>query len=369
MTHRIPFLDLARETASLGKELREALERVIQSGQFVLGPNVEALEEEIARYLGVRHAVGLNSGTDALIIGLEALGVSAGDEVVTSPFTFVATAEAIVRTGAKPVFVDIDPATFNLDPAALEACITDRTRALLPVHLFGHPADMDPVVEIAGRRGLRVFEDAAQAFGAAYRGRKVGSLGDAAAFSFYPTKNFGAYGDGGMVVTDDDDVAARARGLRNHGALDKYRSGVPGHNSRLDEIQAAVLRVKLPRVDAWNEVRREMARRYGEGLADVRDVVLPSEAPWAHHVWHQYTIRVPGELRDPVREKLAAAGIATAAYYPVPLHALAAYGAGKPSLPESERAAEQVVNLPIGPTLPDDTVTTVTNELRRLLSA
>jgi dTDP-4-amino-4,6-dideoxygalactose transaminase len=361
-------LDLARETESLGEELREALEGVLRTGRFILGPNVEALEDEIARYLGVRHAIGLNSGTDALLIGLEALGVGKGDEVVTSPFTFVATAEAIHRAGATPVFVDIDPVTFNLDPAALEERITERTRALLPVHLFGHPADMDPVVEIARRRGLRVFEDAAQAIGAEYRGRKAGALGDAAAFSFYPTKNLGAYGDGGMIVTDDDEVADRARGLRNHGALDKYRSDVAGHNSRLDEIQAAVLRVKLPRVDAWNDVRREMARRYGEALADVPDVLPPSEAPWAHHVWHQYTIRLPRDLREPIREKLTAAGIATAVYYPVPLHTLGAYRSER-TLPEAERAAEQVLCLPIGPTLPDDAVPRVTEELRRLLQA
>jgi dTDP-4-amino-4,6-dideoxygalactose transaminase len=366
VTRSVPFLDLARETESLGEELREALEGVLRTGRFIFGPNVGALEEEIAAYLGVRHAVGLNSGTDALIIGLEALGVGKGDEVVTSPFTFVATAEAIYRTGATPVFVDIDPVTFNLDPGAVEDRITDRTRVLLPVHLFGHPADMDPLLEIAKRRGLRVVEDAAQAFGAEYRGRKAGGLADAAAFSFYPTKNLGAYGDGGMLVTDDDEVADRARALQNHGALDKYRSGLPGHNSRLDEVQAAVLRVKLPRVDAWSDVRREMARRYGEELASVPDVASPSEAPWARHVWHQYTIRLPRDLRDPIREKLTAAGIATAVYYPAPLHTLGAYRSETPQ-PEAERAAEEVLCLPIGPTLPEDTVPRVTDELRRLL--
>jgi dTDP-4-amino-4,6-dideoxygalactose transaminase len=364
---KVPLIDLAREARALGTEIREAVEEVLRSGQFVLGPRLEALEREVARYLGVRHAVGLNSGTDALILALEALGVGPGDEVLTTPFTFVGTAEAIRRVGARPVFVDIDPDTFNLDPRLVERALGPRTRAILPVHLFGHPAEMDPLLEIARARGLRVLEDACQAFGASYLGRKAGSLGDAATFSFYPTKSLGAYGDGGMITTDYDAVAEAARELRNHGSLDKYRTSRVGYNSRLDEIQAAILRVKLPHVDRWNETRREMARRYSEALSSVRGVRAPVEAPYAHHIYHQYTVRLGSGVREAVREKLLAAGIATSVYYPVPLHRLAPYRMSSTPLPHAERACEEVLNLPLGPTLREDTPERVAAELARIV--
>ncbi len=349
MRPAVPVLDLSPEVEALWDDLAEAFERVMRSGQFVGGPEVAAFEAEVADYLGVRHAVGVNSGTDALVIALRAHGVGPGDEVVTTPFSFFATAEAIASVGATPVFVDVDERTFNIDPSLIEAALTPRTRALLPVHLYGRPVDMDAVMDVAERHGLRVVEDCAQSFGASWRGRKTGSIGHAGAFSFYPTKNLGAFGDGGLVATDDDEVARTARMLRDHGSERRYENVTLGYNSRLDALQAALMRVKLPLVDAWNERRREAARRYGELLRGVPGVVAPEVT--AEHVFHQYTVRVPGGGRDAVRERLAADGVATMVYYPVPQDRLPVFAHLGGRCPVSDRLAQEVLSLPMGPFL------------------
>jgi dTDP-4-amino-4,6-dideoxygalactose transaminase len=344
----IPVYDPLPEVEFLWPELEEAFRRVMRSGQYILGPEVEAFEEEVASYLGVKHAVGVNSGTDALVIALRALGVGPGDEVITTPFTFFATAEAISLAGATPVFVDIDPRTFNINPDLIPSAITPRTKAILPVHLYGLPAEMDPILEIARSYGLKVLEDCAQAFGATYRGKKVGTLGDAGAFSFFPTKNLGGFGDGGLIATNSDEVAERARMLRAHGSRRKYYNERVGYNSRLDALQAAFLRVKLRHVDAWNEARRQVASRYNELLAGLPGLVLPEVSPG--HVFHQYTVRVLGG-RDRVAEALAREGVGTMVYYPVPLHRLPVYAHMGAALPEAERAAREVLSLPMGPFL------------------
>ena len=345
----VPVLDLSPEVEALWDDLAAAFERVMRSGQYVGGPEVAAFEAEVADYLGVRHAVGVNSGTDALVIALRALGAGPGDEVVTTPFSFFATAEAIASVGATPVFVDVDERTFNIDPSLIEAALTPRTRALLPVHLYGRPVDMDAVMDVAERHGLRVVEDCAQSFGASWRGRKTGSIGHAGAFSFYPTKNLGAFGDGGLVATDDDEVARTARMLRDHGSERRYENVTLGYNSRLDALQAALMRVKLPWVDAWNERRREAARRYGELLRGVPGVVAPDVTP--EHVFHQYTVRLPGGGRDAVRERLAAAGVATMVYYPVPQDRLPVFAHLGGRCPVSDKLAQEVLSLPMGPFL------------------
>jgi dTDP-4-amino-4,6-dideoxygalactose transaminase len=355
MSTKIPMLDLGPEVEELWPELQAAFEAALRSTRFINGPNTQAFEREAAEYLGVRRAVALNSGTDALVLGLRALGVGPGDEVITTAFTFVATAEAICRVGARPVFVDIEPRSFNMDPAQLEARLArdrDRVRAVIPVHLFGHPADLDAICAICDPLAIPVFEDAAQAFGATWRGARVGSLGRAAAFSFFPSKNLGAYGDGGLLASDDDELAEAAISLRNHGARDKYLAESIGYNSRLDEFQAAVLRIKLPRIEAWNEKRRTLARRYAEGLASVDWIETPGEAEGAGHVFHQYTLRVRDGRRDPLEQRLSDAGIASAAYYRAPLHRLAPFACDDP-LPETDRAAEQVLSLPIGAHQPE----------------
>ncbi|HEX7039023.1 MAG TPA: DegT/DnrJ/EryC1/StrS family aminotransferase [Trueperaceae bacterium] len=345
----VPMLDLAPEVEALWDGLAAAFERVMRSGQFVGGPEVAAFEAEAAAYLGVRHAVAVNSGTDALAIALRALGVGPGDEVVTTPFSFFATAEAIANVGAAPVFVDVDERTYNIDPALIEPAVTSRTKAVLPVHLFGRPVDMDAVMDVAERHGLKVVEDCAQSFGAAWGGRKTGAIGDAGAFSFYPTKNLGGFGDGGLVATDDDEVAATARMLRDHGSRRRYHNVMLGYNSRLDALHAAMLRVKLPFVDEWNERRREAARRYDELLRDVPGLVTPELVD--EHVFHQYTVRVLGGRRDEVRDRLAAAGVATLVYYPVPQDRLPVFAHLGGRCPASDRLAHEVLSLPMGPFL------------------
>jgi dTDP-4-amino-4,6-dideoxygalactose transaminase len=359
---KVPFLDLAAEVDSLWPEIRPAVEEVLRSGRFILGANVDALEAEVATYLGVTHAIALGSGTDALVLGLEGLGIEPGDEVITTPFTFIATAEAIHRVGATPVFVDVDAETFNLNPSLVEERITPRTRGILPVHLFGHPADMGRLGEIADRHGLLVLEDGSQAFGAEWEGKKIGGIGAATTFSMYPTKNFAAYGDAGFLSTNDATIAERVRLLRNHGCRDMYRAEMHGYNSRLDEIQAAILRVKLPRIDGWNESRRVAAQVYGTLLGDVAEIRVPSEAGYAHHIYHQYTLRVEGGGRDRVRERLAAAGIATAIYYPVPIHQLSPYRSDV-KCPVAERVVDEVLCLPVGPHVSPDTAKRVANEV------
>jgi dTDP-4-amino-4,6-dideoxygalactose transaminase len=361
---RIPVYDPLPEVEFLWPELEEAFRRVMRSGQYILGPEVEAFEKEVASYLRMKHAIGVNSGTDALVIALRALGVGPGDEVITTPFTFFATAEAISLVGATPVFVDIDPRTFNINPDLIPSAITPRTKAILPVHLYGLPAEMDPILEIARSHGLKVLEDCAQAFGATYKGRKVGTLGDAGAFSFFPTKNLGGFGDGGLIATDSDEVADRARMLRAHGSRRKYYNEAIGYNSRLDALQAAFLRVKLRHVDAWNEARRQVASRYNELLAGLPGLVLPEVSPG--HVFHQYTVRVL-EWRDRVAEALAREGVGTMVYYPVPLHRLPVYAHMGAALPEAEQAAREVLSLPIGPHLNPSSQEGVSEALKAFL--
>ncbi|KGQ22401.1 DegT/DnrJ/EryC1/StrS family aminotransferase [Thermus filiformis] len=365
---KIPILDLTPEVEDLWDDLMAAIGRVLRSGQFILGPEVEGFEAEVAEYLGVKHAIGVNSGTDALVIALRALGVGPGDEVITTPFTFFATAEAISLVGATPVFVDIDPRTFNLDPGQVEERITPRTKALLPVHLYGQAAEMDPLLDLAERYGLKVLEDVAQAFGGEYKGRKLGTLGHAGAFSFFPSKNLGAYGDGGLIATNDDRVAELARMLRAHGARRKYHNETLGYNSRLDALQAAILRVKLPHLDAWNEARRRVAHTYNELLKGLPGLETPYEAPHARHVYHQYTVRILGGRRDEVQRRLAEAGIGTMVYYPVPLHRLPVYGYPEGSFPEAERAAREALSLPIWPTLCEEKIRQVATRLWSLLT-
>jgi dTDP-4-amino-4,6-dideoxygalactose transaminase len=367
-TDRIPPLDLTPELDTLWEPLREAALRVLRSGQYVLGPEVEAFEHEAADFLGVAHAIGLNSGTDALVIGLRALGIEPGDEVVTSSFSFFATAEAISLIGAIPVFADIEAEGFNLDPQSVESVITERTRALLPVHLFGRPATMRQINQLADRHGLQVLEDCAQSFGARLDGAATGSLADAGAFSFYPTKNLGGIGDGGLLTTDSQAVAETARMLRNHGERSRYNNEMLGYNSRLDAMQAALLRVKLGHIDSANEGRRQAAVRYGKMLAELPGVLAPQVIPG--HVFHQYTIRITGGQRDLVRERLDAAGIGTMVYYPIPIHRLPVYEAEYRDLelPVTEQAADQVLSIPIWPEIEGPTQERVVAALQDALA-
>jgi dTDP-4-amino-4,6-dideoxygalactose transaminase len=365
-TSKVPVLDLNPEIDEIRDQLMEAIDGVLRSTQFIMGPNVKAFETEVAEYLGVRHAVGLNSGTDALVIGLRALGVGPGDEVVTSPFTFFATGEAISHLGATPVFADIDPRTYNLDLARVAERMTPRTKAIVPVHLFGAAVDLDPLLELADAHGVKVLEDTAQAFGSEYRGRKVGAIGHCGAFSFFPSKNLGAFGDGGLLVTNDDELADAARMLRVHGARKKYMNETVGYNSRLDEMQAAILRVKLPNIDRWNEGRRAAAGRYNAMLEGVADVKTPIEPEGCRHVYHQYTIRIEGGRRDAVQEALAAEGIGSFVYYPYPLHKLPVYAAmSARGLEVSEKAALEVLSLPIWPHITGDVQERVCAAVRR----
>ncbi len=353
---QVPLLDLKQQHARLREELRAGVDRILDSQQFVLGEEVRLLEEEIARYSATRHAVGCASGSDALLLALMALDVKAGDEVITTPFSFFATASAVTRTGATPVFVDIEPRTYNLDPSRVEAAITERTRAIMPVHLYGQCADMDAIIEVAARHSLPVIEDAAQAIGAEDAGRRAGSLGRVGCFSFYPTKNLGAAGDAGMLTTDDDALAARLRTLRVHGGATEYLHTEIGINSRLDALQAAVLRVKLPHLDDWSRARRERAETYSLLLTNARlgfDLRVPFIRENVRHIFHQYVVRVP-EHRDALVEHLRANGVGVKVYYPVPLHLQECFrylGYEIGALPEAERAARETLALPIYPEL------------------
>lgn len=358
----IPFLDLTRQHAALRAELTAAAGRVLDSARFVLGPEGEALEQALAAQSGVAHGIGVASGTDALRLVLAALGIGAGDEVITTAFSFVASASTIVMAGAVPVFVDIDPATYALDVEAIVRVITPRTRAIIPVHLYGHPAAMDRVGEIARERGLAVIEDAAQAVGAVYAGRPVGAWGDAACLSFYPTKNLGGCGDGGMILTNRDDVATRLRRLRHHGDGGRYRHVELGYSSRLDELQAALLRVKLARLEAWTAARRRIAARYREALAGL-PLTLPIEREPARHVYHLYTVR--HEQRDALAKALAELGVGTAVHYPIPVPGQPMFGLpAERRWPEASRAAREVLSLPCYAELTDDEVSQVTRAVR-----
>jgi dTDP-4-amino-4,6-dideoxygalactose transaminase len=351
LAQKVPLLDLKAQYAPIRNEVLVAMSRVCDSQRFVLGPEVEGFEDEIANYLGVPLAVGMSSGTDALLAALMALGIEAGDEVITSPFSFVATAGSIARLGARPVFVDIDPATCNIDPARIASAVTSRTRAIVPVHLFGQSADMSPIIEAAARFGLPVVEDAAQAIGARYQGQPVGGIGTIGCFSFFPTKNLGAFGDAGLVTTRDAGLARKMRAIRQHGGETKYHHEIVGGNFRLDALQAAILRVKLPRLNEWTAARQRNARRYellfGEaGLTGT--VRLPVRAHGRTHIYNQFVVRVPE--RDRLRAYLLTQGVGTEVYYPVPLHlqpCFNALGSRTGAFPEAEAAAHEVLALPI----------------------
>lgn len=360
----IPILDSKRQYATIGSEVEKAVCEVLRSGSYILGPNTKALEQELADYIGCKYTVGLNSGTDALHLALRALDIGAGDEVITVAFTFVATTEAIGVVGATPVFVDIDKDTFNLDPSKLEAAITPRTKAIIPVHLYGQPCDMDPIMEIAKRHNLHVIEDCCQAIGAKYKGQMVGTFGDFGCLSFYPTKNLGGMGDGGLITTNDEKLKDRIIALRNHGGAIRYHHDEIGVNSRLDEIQSAILRVKLPHIDKWNSLRREHAARYNELFASCSDIQTPVELDDTYCVYHQYTVKIPN--RDEVHKMLQERGIGAMLYYPIPLHLQKVHehlGVGKGSLPVSESNTDCVISLPMFPELTDEEQVTVAKTL------
>jgi dTDP-4-amino-4,6-dideoxygalactose transaminase len=364
---RVPIVELKSQYRAHQAELDGAIREVLEASWFILGQQGEAFESEFAAYCGASQAVGVGSGTEALHLSLLACGVGPGDEVITVPNTAVPTVCAIDFAGATPVFADIDTETFNLDPSDLKRRLTPRTKAIVPVHLYGQPADMEPIADFAHRHGLRVVDDAAQAHGAEYRGRRIGTLADATAWSFYPSKNLGAYGDAGAVTTNDPEVAQRIRMLRNYGEEQRYYHSIRGFNSRLDEIQAAILRVKLRHLDEWNDRRRAIAARYREAIHHP-GVRLPSKAPWARHVFHLFVIRA--RQRDALREHLLAREIGTQIHYPLPVYRQEAYAhldvpAG--DCPEAERAAAEVLSLPLYPELTDaqvDAVVEAVNDFR-----
>ncbi len=374
-TVAVPVLNLRAQYQAMRDEIEPVLLRVIESQMFVMGPEVEALEAELAAYCGAAHGIGCASGTDALLLPLMAKGVGPGDEVITTPFSFFATAGSIWRTGAKPVFVDIEPDTYNLDPDRIKAAITPRTRVIIPVHLYGQTADMDRIALIAREHKLFVLEDAAQAVGAIHKGRCAGTLGDAAALSFYPTKNLGGFGDGGMMLTGDPAMARALARLRVHGMEPKYHHHEVGFNSRLDALQAAVLRVKLRYLDDWTQRRRQAAERYRslfEAQRLTEHVVLPCERAANVHVYNQYVIRVPAAVRDPLRDYLTARQIGTEIYYPIPLHlqpCFASLGHRTGDFPIAESAAQQTIALPMYPELTDEQQRAVVVSIRQFLDA
>ncbi|HZQ94522.1 MAG TPA: DegT/DnrJ/EryC1/StrS family aminotransferase [Candidatus Sulfotelmatobacter sp.] len=366
---KVPYLDLKAQYRSIKPEVDEAIARVLDSCQFVLGPEVAEFEREFAAYCGAAECVALNSGTSALHLALLAAGVGPGDEVITVPFTFVASVAAILHAGAKPVLVDIEPRTFNMNPDALQRAISPRTKAIVPVHLYGHPADMDPIMEIARRLRLVVIEDAAQAHGARYKERPAGTLGDIACFSFYPAKNLGAYGEGGALTTNHPDYARTVRMLRDWGQDRKYHHVLHGYNYRMEAFQGAILRVKLRHLEHWTEARRRIAKKYDEVLPGP-EVVRPVEMPWARHVYHLYTLRSGN--RDALQAALLNEGIQTGIHYSTPVHLQPAYahlGYGPGSLPEAEKAAKEVLSLPLYPELTDSQIQMVGEALAGLAAA
>lgn len=367
----IPGFSLTRQNAELEEELTEVILDVVRGGQFILGENVARLEKEIADLCGVDYAIGVGNGSDALFLALLACGVGQGDEVITTPFTFFATAGAIAHTGATPVFCDIDPGTFNIDPWKIEDAITERTKAILPVHLYGQAADMDPIMSTAKEHNLYVIEDAAQAIGACYKGRPVGSLGDIACFSFFPTKNLGAFGDGGMLTTNDPELEARVRMLRVHGSKKKYHHETLGCNSRLDALQAAILSAKVKYLGDWTDARRSLAERYRQKLNAAGEAIIhPVVMEGAYHVYHQYTVRIP--RRDAVQEELKLRGIASTVYYPLSLHLQPVFknlGYKPGDFPESEKATEEALSLPMFPELKPGEQDRVVEELCDILKS
>lgn len=361
----IPMVDLRRQYQSLKTEIDAAISDVLAQTQFILGPNVGKLEEEIAAYHQLPYAAGVANGTDALLLALKACGVKSGDEVITTPFTFIATAEVVAQLGAIPVFVDICPDTFNINPGLIPEKITTKTKAIIPVHLFGHPADMDAIMEIAHTHNLKVIEDCAQAFGARYKNQKVGTIGDAGCFSFFPSKNLGCYGDGGMVITKNEEIAKQVKMLRNHGSSIRYYHSEVGWNSRLDEIQAAILRVKLKYIEQFNSARRKNAAVYCE-MINPQKAILPPAAEGSEHVYHQFTIRT--QKRDAIADALKEKGMASAVYYPVPLHQqevfIKLYNFSM-TLPVTEICAKEVLSLPMFPELTEDEIRLIADVINK----
>jgi len=366
----IPLVDLKRQYASIKQEIGESIDRVLESSNFILGAEVDKFEKEFAAFCRAKYAVGVSSGTNALSLALSALDIKQGDEVITTPNTFIATAAAISHVGARPVFVDVSPDTYNMDSTQLEKTITGRTRAIIPVHLYGHPAEMDAVRQVAQKHNLKVIEDACQAHGAEYRGQRVGAMGDMSAFSFYPGKNLGAYGDGGAAVTDNRELAEKVRLLRNHGSPKKYYHEIIGYNARFDEIQAAILRVKLRFLDDWNTKRRMNATIYAEylkGLADRGLVTIPKEKDVVKHVYHLYVIQVEEGVRDRLIQHLNSRGIGAQIHYPIPIHLQKAYsplGYKQGSFPVAEGLAKRIVSLPMFPELERRDIEYVCQEIR-----
>ena len=352
--NQIPPFDLSRQYQLIGPEIAAATEEILKSGRYIGGDAVKNFEQQFSQYIGVGECISCNSGTDALYLALKALNIGAGDEVITTPFTFIATAETIVMTGAKPVFIDITTTDFNFDLNLIEAAITPKTKAIIPVHLFGQPVNMTELMKIASSHKIFVIEDVAQAAGAEWRGKKVGSIGDIGCFSFYPTKNLGACGDGGAVTVNDRAIAAKIRTIKDHGRESGYIHQLTGLNSRLDALQAAILQVKLPYLDSWNQKRTEIADRYEELLRSISNLKIPATIPGGKNVWNQYTVEILTDNRDEIRDRLREVGINCAVYYPLPLHLQPVYrdlGYQKGQLPRSERAADRVLSLPMFPEL------------------
>jgi dTDP-4-amino-4,6-dideoxygalactose transaminase len=364
----VPILDLKAQYATIKDEVRTAIDKVLERQHFILGPEVKALEKEIGNYCGSKYAVGVASGTDALILGLRACGVGPGDEVIVPSFKFIATADAVSALGAKPVFAEIHPDTFNIDAAAVERLITPRTKAVVPVHLYGQCVDMSPLMELAKTCGLKVVEDTAQAIGANYKGRRAASIGDVGCLSFFPSKNLGGYGDGGMVVTDSEEIFKHLLALRAHGSIKKYFSEEQGWNSRLDELQAAILRVKLRYLDQWSSQRSAAADRYDALLRGLPQVVTPARSGFGNHVFHQYTVRMKN--RDLTQKRLADQGVITMIYYPTPIHLQPIYsGLGHKTgdLPITETACNQALSLPMFPELAEEQMEYVCDAMRQAL--
>jgi dTDP-4-amino-4,6-dideoxygalactose transaminase len=366
----IPIFDLKTQYEEIRDEINGAICQVMESGAYIMGHNVLELEREISSYIGTKYAISVANGTDALLLSLHALGIGPGDEVITSPYTFFATAEAVSRVGATPVFADINPGTYNIEPIEIQNKITKRTKAIIPVHIFGQPANMDAIMNTAAKYGLFVIEDACQAFGSSYKGKKSGSIGTVGCFSFFPTKNLGCCGDGGIVVTNDENIAKKISLLRTHGGEKKYVHTVLGYNSRLDEIQAAILRVKLKHVDRWNFKRNQIAHTYNK-LLDIDffarcNMSTPYEDKNTYHIYHLYALRVPE--RDELKRYLEHKGIAAGVYYPIPLHLQEVYrglGYVKGDMPNAERMAEKIICLPIGPNLSDSSIKYIVSEIEK----
>jgi len=361
----IPIFTPVRQYMNLKEEIDSAIQKVLSKGNFILGDEVKEFEDKVAQYLGVKHAIGVASGTDALQIALMAIGLKTGEEVITTPFTFVATAETIVLLGGKPVYVDIDEKTYNINPDLIEEKITEKTKAIIPVHLYGQPAEMDKILDIAKRYNLYVIEDSAQALGSEYKGKKVCTFGDIACISFFPTKNLGAFGDAGMIVTDDDELAEKIRMIRVHGSKVRYNHEILGLNSRLDTLQASVLLVKLKYLDSWNAKRIEIAKKYNDAFKDLDDVVIPYSEAYNKHIYHQYTIRT--KRRDELAKFLREKGIQTAVHYPIPLHLQKAFshlGYKQGDFPISEQYSNEVLSLPMFPELKDEEIDYVVESVK-----